>query len=305
MARTEPGPARRRRRGRELVRATRPRQWSKNLLVFAAPAAVRAVHRGRRARPTPRWRSSRSRWRPRASTSSTTSATSRATAPTRPSAFARSRRAPLGAPDRRPGRAPCWRSPRWSSPGLGARPGHRDRGLPGDLPARTASYSRTNRSSTSPSSRAGFLLRAIAGGAAAGIELSQWFLLAAAFGSLFMAAGKRYAEILLVDQGGPAFACLVGVVQPVVPAVRLDGVRRAVDHDLRVVGLRARRRRRAGAGGTSSRWRRSCWRCCATRSTWTRAAPASRRTWRWTTGCSRCSRRCWLVMVAVAVYSRG
>jgi decaprenyl-phosphate phosphoribosyltransferase len=52
---------------------------------------------------------------------------------------------------------------------------------------------------------AGFLLRAIAGGAAAGIELSQWFLLAAGFGSLFMAAGKRYAEILLADQGGPAF----------------------------------------------------------------------------------------------------
>ena len=51
---------------------------------------------------------------------------------------------------------------------------------------------------------AGFLLRAIAGGAAAGIELSQWFLLAASFGSLFMAAGKRYAEILLVGQGGPA-----------------------------------------------------------------------------------------------------
>ena len=41
----------------------------------------------------------------------------------------------------------------------------------------------------------GFLLRAVAGGAAAGIPLSQWFILAAAFGSLFMAAGKRYAEI--------------------------------------------------------------------------------------------------------------
>lgn len=40
----------------------------------------------------------------------------------------------------------------------------------------------------------GFLLRAIAGGAATGIELSQWFLLAAAFGALFMASGKRYAE---------------------------------------------------------------------------------------------------------------
>jgi decaprenyl-phosphate phosphoribosyltransferase len=41
---------------------------------------------------------------------------------------------------------------------------------------------------------AGFLLRAIAGGAAGGIYLSEWFLLAATFGSLFMAAGKRYAE---------------------------------------------------------------------------------------------------------------
>lgn len=41
----------------------------------------------------------------------------------------------------------------------------------------------------------GFLLRAIAGGAATGIALSEWFLLVAAFGSLFMVAGKRYSEI--------------------------------------------------------------------------------------------------------------
>lgn len=42
----------------------------------------------------------------------------------------------------------------------------------------------------------GFGLRAIAGGAAAGIPLSQWFLLVASFGSLFMVSGKRYSEIL-------------------------------------------------------------------------------------------------------------
>ena len=41
----------------------------------------------------------------------------------------------------------------------------------------------------------GFLLRAIAGGAATNIALSQWFLLVAAFGSLFMVAGKRYSEM--------------------------------------------------------------------------------------------------------------
>lgn len=41
----------------------------------------------------------------------------------------------------------------------------------------------------------GFLLRAMAGGVASGIPLSQWFLLVAAFGSLFMVAGKRYSEL--------------------------------------------------------------------------------------------------------------
>jgi decaprenyl-phosphate phosphoribosyltransferase len=40
-----------------------------------------------------------------------------------------------------------------------------------------------------------FLLRAIAGGVAAGIPLSQWFLLVASFGSFFMVAGKRYSEM--------------------------------------------------------------------------------------------------------------
>lgn len=48
----------------------------------------------------------------------------------------------------------------------------------------------------------GFLMRAIAGGVAAGIALSQWFLLVTAFGSLFMVAGKRYAEIMLFERTG-------------------------------------------------------------------------------------------------------
>ena len=48
----------------------------------------------------------------------------------------------------------------------------------------------------------GFMLRAMAGGVAAGVVLSQWFLLVAAFGSLFMAAGKRYAELKLSLRSG-------------------------------------------------------------------------------------------------------
>lgn len=47
-----------------------------------------------------------------------------------------------------------------------------------------------------------YLLRAIAGGVAADIPLSQWFLLVMAFGSLFMVAGKRYAELQLAERTG-------------------------------------------------------------------------------------------------------
>jgi decaprenyl-phosphate phosphoribosyltransferase len=47
-----------------------------------------------------------------------------------------------------------------------------------------------------------YLLRAIAGGAATDIRLSQWFLLTAAFASLFMVAGKRYAELQLAERTG-------------------------------------------------------------------------------------------------------
>ncbi|MFI2240021.1 decaprenyl-phosphate phosphoribosyltransferase [Streptomyces chrestomyceticus] len=40
----------------------------------------------------------------------------------------------------------------------------------------------------------GFLLRAMTGGPALGIPLSRWFLITAGFGALFMVAAKRYSE---------------------------------------------------------------------------------------------------------------
>ena len=40
----------------------------------------------------------------------------------------------------------------------------------------------------------GFLLRALAGGPATGIPLSQWFVIVATFGSLFIVTGKRLSE---------------------------------------------------------------------------------------------------------------
>ncbi|SEP49581.1 decaprenyl-phosphate phosphoribosyltransferase [Amycolatopsis saalfeldensis] len=48
----------------------------------------------------------------------------------------------------------------------------------------------------------GFLMRSVAGGVAGGIAMSQWFLLVTAFGSLFMVSGKRYAEIMLFERTG-------------------------------------------------------------------------------------------------------
>jgi decaprenyl-phosphate phosphoribosyltransferase len=48
----------------------------------------------------------------------------------------------------------------------------------------------------------GFAVRAISGGVAADITLSQWFLAVTCFGSLFMVAGKRHGELLHVGEGG-------------------------------------------------------------------------------------------------------
>jgi decaprenyl-phosphate phosphoribosyltransferase len=48
----------------------------------------------------------------------------------------------------------------------------------------------------------GFLLRAVAGGAATGVPLSRWFVLTAGFAALFVVAGKRYAELVLVERTG-------------------------------------------------------------------------------------------------------
>jgi decaprenyl-phosphate phosphoribosyltransferase len=48
----------------------------------------------------------------------------------------------------------------------------------------------------------GFVLRAVAGGVAAPVELSRWFVLVVTFAALFLAAGKRYAERLRADASG-------------------------------------------------------------------------------------------------------
>ncbi|ALV33986.1 decaprenyl-phosphate phosphoribosyltransferase [Streptomyces sp. CdTB01] len=50
----------------------------------------------------------------------------------------------------------------------------------------------------------GFLMRAVSGGLALGIPLSRWFLITTGFGALFMVAAKRYSEA--VQMAGKAGA---------------------------------------------------------------------------------------------------
>jgi decaprenyl-phosphate phosphoribosyltransferase len=54
----------------------------------------------------------------------------------------------------------------------------------------------------------GFMVRAVAGGVAADIALSKWFLAVTSFGSLFMVAGKRHGELLQIGDAStrPALA---------------------------------------------------------------------------------------------------
>ena len=47
----------------------------------------------------------------------------------------------------------------------------------------------------------GFVLRAIAGAEATSVEMSNWFLICVSFGALFIVAGKRFAEIREVGLG--------------------------------------------------------------------------------------------------------
>ena len=47
----------------------------------------------------------------------------------------------------------------------------------------------------------GFVLRAVAGGVAAPVALSRWFVLVVTFAAIFLAAGKRWAELRRVEAG--------------------------------------------------------------------------------------------------------
>ena len=67
----------------------------------------------------------------------------------------------------------------------------------------------------------GFVLRAIAGGVAVGVTISPWFLIVAAAGSLFMVTGKRSAELHQVNAGVVSYRrSLAGYTEPYLRYVR-------------------------------------------------------------------------------------
>jgi decaprenyl-phosphate phosphoribosyltransferase len=60
----------------------------------------------------------------------------------------------------------------------------------------------------------GFILRAAAGGSAAGVPLSEWFLIVASFGALFIVAGKRHAEIVTMGEDSGAHRAVLDAYPP-------------------------------------------------------------------------------------------
>ena len=60
----------------------------------------------------------------------------------------------------------------------------------------------------------GFLLRALVGGLAVDIPISRWFLITTGFGALFMVSVKRYSELVLIEEhGGKSRALLTSYTQ--------------------------------------------------------------------------------------------
>jgi len=60
----------------------------------------------------------------------------------------------------------------------------------------------------------GFVLRAVVGGLATGVHLSEWFLVVTSFASLFIVAGKREAVVPLDVAGAPAVPSRARPVYP-------------------------------------------------------------------------------------------
>lgn len=60
----------------------------------------------------------------------------------------------------------------------------------------------------------GFVIRAVTGGFAVEVPLSDWFLIVASFGALFMVTGKRQAETMSLGEGSSAHRATLTAYSP-------------------------------------------------------------------------------------------
>jgi decaprenyl-phosphate phosphoribosyltransferase len=61
---------------------------------------------------------------------------------------------------------------------------------------------------------AGFVLRAVGGASAAGVPMSEWFFIVTSFGALFMVTGKRHGEALDLADDATAVRSSLGAYTP-------------------------------------------------------------------------------------------
>ncbi len=191
---------------RAVLRACRPRQWSKNLLVFAAPAAAGWIDRPEVAA--------------QAAValvvlcmiSSATYLVNDVRDREQDREHPRKRLRPVAAGELSPPAA-LWTAAALAgsgvalatalAPGLGA--------LACGYLALTASYSLWLRRVVVLDIlvvATGFVIRALAGGVATDIYLSRWFVIVTACCAVFLVAAKRYAEVRAHSGSGPARATL-------------------------------------------------------------------------------------------------
>ena len=199
-------PARGRLSARVLLRAARPRQWSKNLLVLAAPCAAGVIDRPRVAAQVA------GAFVVMCLLSSATYLLNDVRDRKQDRLHPRKRARPVAAGDISPGTA-LRAAAAMALAGLAlASAIDLKLGAVGcGYLALTASYSvwwRNVAVIDILAIAAGFVLRALAGGVATDVYLSRWFVIVTASSAIFLVAAKRYAELREYAVRGPARATL-------------------------------------------------------------------------------------------------
>lgn len=203
---------------RVLLRACRPRQWSKNLLVLAAPSAAGVVERPLIAAQLA------GAFLTLCLLSSATYLVNDVRDREQDRLHPRKRLRPIAAGELAPRTALVWAAglatlgigvATFIRPGFGA--------VAAGYLALTASYSLWLRRvpvADILTIAAGFVLRAVAGGVATDIYLSRWFVIVTACFAIFLVTAKRYAELREQAGGAPE--------RPTLRRYSLDGLRIAL-----------------------------------------------------------------------------